>query len=86
VTNHSTAELRACRFADGFSPRHPRNLAPGATAAAEQIAAMAGPVLTCTLPRAPFAFTADGRDVMLDGVTTLVLYRSSARSDSPCCT
>jgi hypothetical protein len=75
ISNRSSAELRDCRFAGGFTPEHVGRLATGATVTATQVSPSTGPAFTCTLDGVLVAFEENGANVVSAGTTVVAVYR-----------
>jgi hypothetical protein len=76
VSNRSALAMRDCRFGAGMSIIEMGELPPGATAAAERVSDVAGPLFSCTTEQPPLSFTDARRDVALVGLTRVVVYRN----------
>ena len=74
VSNRSAFHLRDCRFAEGFSVMEVGAMPPGASAKAEQLTDVLGPIFSCMVDEPVIGLMAQPRQVEIQGTTLVAVY------------
>ena len=83
ISNASSFDLRNCRFGDGMSASAVGDLKPGATAMANRVSEVTGPLFTCSVDAALTRFTHPNRGLDAIGSTQIVLYDDDPMGQGP---